>query len=133
MDILIKEHQELLLALLKHKVAFLLIGGYAVIYYGYDRVTGDMDIWLQPDNKNLRPLLLALQEFGIEGEDIEKLSRVNLTAPQMFFVGEKPRRIDFLTQVSNIKFEEAANAVNYFSIEGHQVPVIQYDHRPRKG
>ncbi len=41
------EHQELLAALIKHKVDFMLIGGYAVIHYKYDRNTGDMDIWIK--------------------------------------------------------------------------------------
>ena len=125
---LIKEHEELLLALLKHKVAFLIIGGYAVIYHGYDRTTGDMDIWLQPDNKNLPPLLAALKEFGIDEDDISKLSMIDLTVTQIFFVGDKPRRMDFLTKVSNVRFEEAIAAADYFSIESYRVPVIQYHH-----
>ncbi len=44
MNILLEEYKKFLLLLLKHKVEFILIGGYAVIYYGYSRTTGDMDI-----------------------------------------------------------------------------------------
>jgi predicted nucleotidyltransferase len=128
MDILIKEHQELLLALMKHNVAFILIGGYAVIYYGYDRVTGDMDIWLQPDNKNKQPLLAAFRDFGIEDEDLERLSAIDLSKAQLFFVGDKPRRIDFLTKVSGVSFNEAVTEVNHFPIDDKKVPVIQYHH-----
>ena len=62
MNIFFKEHHEILAALLKHRVNFMLIGGYAVNYYGYHRTTGDMDIWLEPSNENKemlnRPLLL---------------------------------------------------------------------------
>jgi hypothetical protein len=52
MDVMLREHKAFLLLLLKYKVEFILIGGYAVIFYGYERTTADMDIWLRPDNKN---------------------------------------------------------------------------------
>jgi predicted nucleotidyltransferase len=128
MDILFEEHQKLLVSLLNNKVSFILIGGYAVIYYGYERVTGDMDIWLQPHNENMSKLLAALREFGIEESNLEQLSQIDLTTPQMFYVGDKPRRIDFLTKVTGINFNEAVLQANYFPLEGKQVPVIQYHH-----
>ena len=64
MNIFIKEHREMLLMLIKHKVEFMIIGGYAVIYYGYGRTTNDMDIWLKPDNVK-------------DKADIEKLQKIN--------------------------------------------------------
>lgn len=69
MNIFIDEHLQILLILIKHQVKFMLIGGYAVIYYGYERTTGDIDIWLQPGNKNRDNLVKALEEFGIVNED----------------------------------------------------------------
>lgn len=128
MNILIKEHQQLLSVMLQYGVKFLLIGGYAVIYYGYERTTGDMDIWLQPSNDNKQPLLAALRKFGIEAEDVEAVAAIDLTQPQLFFVGEVPRRIDFLTKITNIEFDEAFAAANHFTVEGRHVPVIQYHH-----
>lgn len=128
MDIFIKEHQELLASLVDNKVSFMLIGGYAVIYYGYERVTGDLDIWLQPDNENLPKLLKALKDFGIEENSMDRIKQIDLTTPQMFYIGDKPRRIDFLTKVSGISFSEAILLVNYFPLEDKQVPVIQYHH-----
>lgn len=50
MDILLEDHKQLLISLLDSGVDFMLIGGYAVIHYGYERTTADMDIWLRPDN-----------------------------------------------------------------------------------
>jgi len=128
MNVLIEEHQELLQELVKHEVNFLLIGGYAVIYYGYERTTGDMDIWLEPNNDNLPKLLSALKAFGIDDEDIAQLSKVDLTITQLFFIGEKPRRIDFLTKVNGIGFSEAMKQANYFEMEGVKVPIIHYHH-----
>lgn len=128
MNILFEEHQKLLLSLLNNKVSFILIGGYAVIYYGYERVTGDMDIWLQPDNENLPKLLAALKDFDIEESSLGHIRKIDLTTPQMFFVGNKPRRIDFINIVNGISFSEAISQVNYFPLQDKQVPVIQYHH-----
>jgi hypothetical protein len=44
----------------------MLIGGYAVIHYGYARTTADMDIWLQPDNENKIRFISALRDYEIE-------------------------------------------------------------------
>lgn len=130
MNILIKEHRQLLLTMLNHSVSFILIGGYAVIYYGYERTTGDMDIWLQPDNENRSKLMKALEEFGIEKSGLEKISRTDFTFPQMFFFGAPPRRIDFLiiSKISSIEYEKAVSQVKYFVLQNKQVPVIQYHH-----
>lgn len=63
MYLLLPEFKLLLLLLKKHGVNFMLKGGYAVIYYGYERSTNDLDIWLQPQNDNREKLIEALKEF----------------------------------------------------------------------
>lgn len=129
MNIFIKEHIELLKALINNHVLFMLIGGYAVIHYGYERTTGDMDIWLQLGNDNKNKLLKALDEFGIEEDDIDQLRKMDFANPlPVFFIGEKPRRIDFVTLINNVSFEMAIKKANYFSIgEKVKVPVIHFD------
>jgi hypothetical protein len=52
MNILLEPHKHLLRRLIDFKVDFILIGGYAVNFHGYSRATGDMDVWLKPDNDN---------------------------------------------------------------------------------
>ncbi len=127
-NVLLEEHQQILLALVKNEVSFMLIGGYAVIHYGYERTTGDMDIWLQLGNKNRDKLVNALNDFGIVDDDLEKLKQMDLNNPvPRFFIGEKPRSIDFITLISNVKFEDAIKNVNYFPLENKQVPVIHYN------
>lgn len=128
-NILLEEHQQILLALVKHKVNFLLIGGYAVIHYGYERTTGDMDIWLQPGNENRDKLVNALSEFGIQDDHLEKLKQMDFTNPlPVFYFGEKPRSIDFVTLVANVDFEDAIEKANYFPVENMKIPVINYNH-----
>ncbi len=128
MNILFEEHQKLLLILLKYEVSFILIGGYAVIYYGYERTTGDMDIWLRPDDDNKIKLIAALSDYGIKKSDRELIERADFTIAQMFYIGEKPRRMDFLTKVNSVTFDEAILKVNHFPLEEKNVPVIQYHH-----
>ena len=129
MNIFIEEHLQLLKTLLKYKVDFMLIGGYAVIHYGYERTTGDMDIWLQTGNANKDKLLEALKAFGITDAGIDELSKMDFTNPlPVFFFGQKPKRIDFITLISNISFEEAIKEVNHFKFENILIPVIHYNH-----
>lgn len=123
------EHRELLSALIKNKVDFMLIGGYAVIHYGYDRSTGDMDIWIKTGNENRDKLILALKEFGIINEHLTILEGMDFTNPvPVFYFGNEPRRFDFVTMISNVTFEEAIKQVNHIHLESLQVPVIHYNH-----
>ena len=52
MNIFQDEHIDILKILIKHKVNFILIGGVAVNFYGFNRPTGDLDVWLEPTEKN---------------------------------------------------------------------------------
>lgn len=123
------EHRELLSALIKNKVDFMLIGGYAVIHYGYDRNTGDMDIWIKTGNENRDKLILALKAFGIIDEHLNILAGMDFTNPvPVFYFGNEPRRFDFVTMISNVAFEDAIKEVNYINLESLQVPVIHYNH-----
>ncbi|MGN6801670.1 MAG: nucleotidyltransferase [Ginsengibacter sp.] len=123
-----EEHRELLTALIKNKVDFMLVGGYAVIHYGYDRSTGDMDIWLKTANRNRDKLINALKDFGITDENIATLQEMDFNDPvPVFYFGKEPRRIDFITLINNINFEQAIGHVNYIDLEKIKVPVINYD------
>ncbi|MFI5218553.1 MAG: hypothetical protein ACHQNT_03610 [Bacteroidia bacterium] len=128
MEIVLPVFKKLLLLLNKHKVNYMLIGGYAVIYHGYERSTTDMDIWLKPDNHNRDKLIPALKEFGIGDASLQKLFAVDFSQIQYFFFGEKPGRIDFLTQINNVTWSEAEPEVNYLPLQNEMVPVIHYSH-----
>lgn len=128
MNILIEEHQQMLLALAKNNVRFMLIGGYAVIYHGYARTTADMDIWLALGNDNKEKLARALAEFGIDDESLTIFNSIDFTKPQnIFYFGKEPRRIDFLTMVSNVDFEAAYKQAENFPLGAVKIPVIHYN------
>ncbi len=128
MQILLKEHRSFVSRLIEAKVEFILIGGYAVIFHGYPRSTDDLDVWLKPDNDNKEKLIAQLQKEDILSEDVLSVSKLDFTKHQAFHFGEPPERIDFLTMVSGLNFEQAQKEQAYFQIEEHSVPVLQLQH-----
>jgi hypothetical protein len=124
MNIFLDEHIEILALMLRHKVKFLLIGGYAVIIHGYRRTTGDMDLWLEPTNENKKQFLLVLQDLGIEDEDIEVLKEIDFSKHQVFSFGEEPQKIDFITYINQVAFEEAYANKTVADFENLLLPVL---------
>ena len=94
-----------------HKVNYLIVGGYALAYHGYPRYTGDIDIYVKPDTLNASKIMIALNEFGfgsvgINQEDFESPDKV-------IQLGVPPVRIDIVTSISGITWDEAyAQCVN---------------------
>ncbi len=125
---LLEEHKKFLLLLLKYKVDFMLIGGYAVIYYGYERGTADMDIWLKPTNENRDKFLLALNEHGIGTEYLNAVSKMNFTSAKVLTLGDKPNKIDILTKVQGVLYEDADKEKQLFPMKDKFIPIIQYHH-----
>ena len=128
MNIFIESHQQLLQRLLQHQVNFMLIGGYAVIFYGYKRTTGDMDLWIEPNNENKHRLIKALEEFEFNQEDINHISDLDFTKHLAFNFWDEPQRVDCITYVSNVSFDDAYKAKVICDIEGINVPIIHYNH-----
>ncbi|MEO5571438.1 MAG: hypothetical protein ABIT08_05175 [Bacteroidia bacterium] len=128
MDIFLDEHKKFLLLLLKHKTEFILIGGYAVIIHGYQRGTGDMDIWLKPDNDNKPKFIEALREHGIREEILVQVDKMDFTETKVMHIGEKPNKIDFLTKVQGLKYGEADLEKKLIPLNDVFIPVIDYHH-----
>lgn len=128
MNVFTNSHQELLKSLIKHQVNFLLIGGYAVIYYGYKRTTGDMDLWFEPNNENKLKIIEVLKEFDFDKEGINHISQLDFTKHLAFHFWEEPERVDCLTRISNVDFDDAFKQKTIADIEGISVPIIQYKH-----
>jgi hypothetical protein len=127
MNIFIEEHRQLLKQLTDAGVTFILVGGYAVIFHGYVRTTGDMDIWLQPANHNKEKLLPVLTSKGFRKSDIEKLKRTDFTQAFTFHYGESPLRVDFLTKLTGLNFDECYGKVSLLNFEEYKIPVLNYN------
>jgi len=99
--------QDFLTLLSRHNVKYLIIGGEAVIYYGYARVTGDIDIYYEMKEANCRLLFKALLDFW--DNDIPGISDIKdlMQEGEIIQFGIPPNRIDLLNSVDGIVFEEA--------------------------
>lgn len=106
----------------------MLIGGYAVIFHGYERSTSDMDIWLEPTEENKNAFMNAFQEIKVSASTIAQLQKIDFSQPQVFYFGESPKRIDFLTKIQQVEFKEAFDQSSYFPIADQQVKIINYHH-----
>lgn len=128
MILFLEEHKRFLLLLSKHEVDFILIGGYAVIYHGYERTTGDMDLWLKPDNNNRDKFILALTEHGVVNTHLEKIKTLDFSKPQVLNIGEKPNQIEFLTFTRGLNFKKAYEKKEILELNGNEIPVLHFDH-----
>ncbi len=121
MQLLNKDFLKFLRILNEHQVEYLLVGGYAVNYYGYARPTGDMDIWFNPTMENCTRLVQALEQFGF---NTEKLRQKDYTQPVAFILGEPPFQIDALNRISGLNFPDSYSRKKVFVIEDVQVQII---------
>jgi hypothetical protein len=128
MNLFIELHQHLIKKLLENRVDFIIIGGYSVIFYGYERTTGDIDIWLKPSNDNKIKLLPVLKYFGIEDQDLEKIAQLDFSRHLSFSIGEAPERIDFLTRINLVEYDEADKMKVEATIEELQIPFLHLNH-----
>ena len=86
-------------------VEYLLVGGHALAFHGVPRFTKDIDFWVRPDGENAARLLRSLADFGFAGAGItaDDFS----TAGKVVQLGVAPNRIDLITRVDGVEFEEA--------------------------
>jgi hypothetical protein len=96
---------DLLTALCAADARFLVVGAYAVGVHGRPRATKDLDVWIEASPENARKVLRALREFGAPLGD---LTEQDFEHPGTGFkMGEPPARIDILTQIEGVRFEDA--------------------------
>ena len=96
---------DMLSALFEEGAEYLLVGAYALAVYGLPRATGDLDIWISTTPENRRRVWRALARFGAP---LRELEEADLAAEDLVFqVGVAPQRIDILTSIDGVDFEEA--------------------------
>ena len=106
----------------KNRVRYLLIGGYAVNIHGYPRFTGDLDLWIDNDNENVKRVCDTIRQFGFDDPDLtpETFQRPNV----LIRMGVIPYMIEIHTAVSGVRFEACYPQRVIKEIEGIPVDVI---------
>ena len=100
-----RDFKEFVSLLNARSVRYLVVGGYAVAAHGLPRYTGDFDTWVWLSQENAQKVLGVLDDFGFGGLDIteEDLTREDSVVQ----LGYPPHRIDLLTSISAVNFEDA--------------------------
>jgi len=116
----------MLSALCEEKADFLIVGAYALAAHGHPRATGDIDIWIRASEENAKRVWRALMRFGCPLFDL-KLD--DLKTPDLIFqIGVEPRRIDIVTSITGVEFDEAWPDRKEIEIEGLKIAAIGRSH-----
>ncbi len=120
------DFKDFLRLLNKHKVEYLLIGGYAVAFHGYPRATADMDVWIAVHPRNADKVITVLKEFGLKVPELSPA--LFLKEGQIVRMGMPPVRIEIATSISGVKFEECYAKRVVDELDGVMVNFIDLEH-----
>ena len=120
-----KDFNEFVELFVANGVRFLIVGGYALAAHGYPRATDDFDAWVWANSENAEKIIECLTEFGfgslnLTTDDFTTLDRV-------VQLGYPPYRIDIITSISGVEFENAWANRWVIDVDGMQVPFIGRD------
>lgn len=120
-----EDYRDMILCLQSEGVEFMLVGGYAVGLHGWPRTTFDIDFWVMANPSNAASIMRALKKFGAPLMD---LSEEDFHRPGIVFqIGNAPQRIDILSSVSGIRYEEAVRHAETMQVDGLSLKVISLD------
>ena len=120
-----KDFKKFLKSFNTHHVEYMVVGAYALAYYGVPRYTGDIDVFVRRTEENAKRVIDALRDFGF--------SFPNLTADDFLRennvvqLGVPPVRIDILTFLSGMDWDTAALHVENAELDGIPVQIIGKD------
>jgi predicted nucleotidyltransferase len=120
------DFRDMLSCLKDEGVDFIVVGAYALAAHGLTRATGDIDVWLGISPDNAQKVLRALAKFGAPTSD---LSEEDFTTPTTVVqLGVEPNRIDLITGIDGVEFDEAARGKVKVDVDGVEVFVLSKEH-----
>lgn len=123
-NIFYQDFRDFIAALNKNEVEYILVGGYSVIFHGYSRSTGDMDIWVKRDKANYRKLVNAFTDFKMPVFDMTEDAFLNHPTWDVFTFGSPPVCIDILVKVKGLDFDESFKMAPVFEDDDLSVKTI---------
>jgi len=120
-----KDFNEFVELFLEHNVRFLIVGGYALAAHGLPRATGDLDAWVWINPENAQNIMRALNAFGFQNLSLTEsdFSRED----SIIQLGYPPFRIDILTSIDGVAFDQAWEKKVVVELNGMNVPFIGRD------
>jgi hypothetical protein len=120
-----RDFVEMLSALSEEAAEYLVVGAQALAVHGHPRATGDLDILVRPSQENAARVLAALRRFGAPLLD---LTSDDLVEPETVFqLGMPPTRIDLMTSIDGVTFEEAWKSRLERDVDGLRVAFLGRD------
>ncbi len=117
-----RDFRDLLCAFNDQGVEYLVVGAHALAAHGHVRATKDLDLWVRPEAANARRVLAALNTFGAP---LQGLTEADLSRPGLIFqIGVPPMRIDVLTAIDAVEFDEAWSTRMRTQLADLEVPVL---------
>ena len=106
--ILANNFEEVLIAFNKQKVEYMIAGGYAVIFHGYGRTTGDLDIWVKPSPENQKKIIAAFKKLEFPDELIDYIKNIeDFSKPFAVKIGEEPIQVDVFNAITGVSYADA--------------------------
>ncbi|MGH7719568.1 MAG: hypothetical protein ACREON_12095 [Gemmatimonadaceae bacterium] len=116
------DFRDMLSAFAAAEVEFLSVGAYALAGHGIPRATGDLDLWVRPSAANAERVMRALEAFGAP---MDQITGDDLVSPDLIFqIGIEPNRIDILTSIDGVEFDEAWPNRVVIQVDGVEVPLL---------
>jgi hypothetical protein len=120
------DFRDLFAALNDAGAKYLLVGGYALAVHAAPRFTRDLDVWVESSPANAARVMAALRAFGAP---LESLAEADLARADIVFqMGLPPNRIDLVTGIDGVGFDEAWPARVSTTYGDQDVPVIGRAH-----
>ncbi len=94
---------ELVAALNRNRVEFVIVGAHAVAFHGYPRGTKDLDILIRPTPDNIPRVLAALDDFGFGSLGLKE---ADFSGDNVVQLGYPPNRVDLLSAISGVGTEK---------------------------
>lgn len=117
-----KDFNEFVELFLEHNVRFLIVGGYALAAHGLPRATGDLDAWVWVNPQNALNIMRALNAFGFQNLSLTESDFSKEDA--IVQLGYPPFRIDILTSIDGVAFDQAWEKKVVVELNGMKVPFI---------
>ncbi|MDI1353926.1 MAG: nucleotidyltransferase [bacterium] len=127
-NILNEDFQDFLLAFNKAQVKYVLVGGYSVIYHGFPRTTGDLDLFVEVSEQNYEHITEAFLAFGMPVFDMTKNNFLENSNLNVFSFGRPPVSIEILKEITGLSFGEVYTAAVSAELEGVSVKIINLEH-----
>ncbi|MDQ5844424.1 MAG: nucleotidyltransferase [Acidobacteriota bacterium] len=117
-----RDRREFIELLNARDVRYVIVGAFALAHHGRPRYTGDIDFFVEASPQNAERLSHILKQFGFANIGI--VEEDFTAADQVVQLGVEPHRVDLMTSISGVEFEEAWATREYGELDGLKVPFI---------